>query len=195
MREKVIEQAYHCAMSYDIEDVSLVKISSELNISRRSIYRMFTNKNELAFEVYKIVIDELLSEAHDLNKFNKCSDGYNLTLEAMQNMIKVFLNNPKKINYVTKFDAINIIDKNILEDKNDFYRKCDFTYGFLKQGVSDKSIKPTIEPYKMSCIILETILGVVSRFHILDKEEYVDYMCREDIYELVNVFKCYLRNQ
>lgn len=193
MKNRVITKAYECAILNDIEDISLVKISNDLEISRRSLYRMFNDKYELMYEVYKIIIDELLVEAHKLNEENNCNNGYECTIQAMGNMISVFLNNPKKIKYITKFDALNIESTSILKEKNNFYRKCDFTYGALIKGVGDGSINLSVEPYKMSCVILETIMGVVSRFHDLDKEEYTDYMDRKDIYKLIDVFACYLK--
>lgn len=193
MREEVILKAYKYALESDIEGISLVKISNDLNISRRGLYRMFQDKNDLMFEVYKIIIDELLCEAHTLNKDNLITDGYHHTIQAMHNMITVFLNNPSKIKFITKFDALNIDDTKILTSKNNFYRKCDFTYGALIEGVNDGSVTSNIDPYKMSCIILEAIFGVVSRFHDLNKKEYVDYMNEKDIYELINVFGCYLK--
>lgn len=194
MREKVILKAYEYAVFDDLENVSLVKISDDLDISRRSLYRMFEDKYELMFEVYKLIIDELLIEAHNLNEKNKQIDGFNCTIQAMKNMIYVFLKNPKKIKYITKFDALNIENSSMLTEKNNFYRKCDFTYGALIKGVDDGSVKSTVEPYKMSCVILETIMGVVSRFHDLDKIEYTDYMDSKDIYELIEVFACYLKS-
>lgn len=193
MKERVILKAYEYAMTQDLESISLVKISNDLEISRRSLYRIFKDKYELMFEVYKIIIDELLIEAHILNEKNFERDGYHQTLQAMNNMIKVFLERPKKIKYITKFDALNIDDSDLLKEKNDFYRKCDFTYGFLVKGVDDGSVKSSVEPYKMSCVILESIIGLVSRFHDVDKEEYTDYMEKEDIYSIIDVYASYLR--
>lgn len=193
MKEEVIKQAYHYATTQSLESISLVKISNDLDISRRGIYRLFTDKYELMYEVYKIIIDELLIEAHALNYVNEEKDGYHHTIQAMHNMIYVFLRNGKKIKYITKFDALDITDSKLLRDKNDFYRKCDFTYGFLKQGVSDGSITSKIEPYKMSCVILENIIGVVSRFLDVDKPEYTDYMEDSDIYSIVDVYAAYLK--
>ncbi len=194
MKEQAIKQAYYYATTQSLESISLVKISNDLNISRRSLYRIFTNKYDLMFEVYKLIIDELLDEAHSLNKSNVEKDGYHQTILAMHNMIDVFLRNGKKLKYITKFDALDIKNSKILKEKNEFYRKCDFTYGFLVQGVADKSISDKIEPYKMSCVILENIIGVVSRFLDVDKPEFTDYMETKDVYSLVDIYAAYLKS-
>ncbi|MFV0499543.1 MAG: TetR/AcrR family transcriptional regulator [Bacilli bacterium] len=195
MKEEVILRAYAYAVNEDLESISLVMISNDLNISRRKIYRLFKDKHELMFDVYKIIVDELLLEAHTLNKKNKKTNGYKEVLQAMENMIKTFLNNPKKIKYITKFDALKIDDKEILKKKNDFYRKCDFTQGALYKGVADGSIHNVVNPYRMSCVILEVIIGLVSRYLDTEKEEFIDYMDEKDIYEIIKVYACYLENK
>lgn len=195
MREEVIKLAYDYAIKYDIDEISLVKISNDLNISRRSIYRIFDNKHDLMYEVYKIIVDELLEEAHELNKSNKGDNGLILVREAMSNMIRVFLANPHKIKYITKFDALKIEDEELIEKKSIFYRKCDFTHGYLKIGVEDNSIKTKIDPYKMSCVLLETIIGIVSRYHDIANVGHSQYMDEEDIYSFVDVLSLYLSSK
>lgn len=193
MKESVIEIGYKYALIGDLNDISFVKIAGELGISRRSIYRMFANKEEFLFEIYKRIIDELLDEAHNLNKLSDLDSGFDKTICAVHNMIRVFLDNTSKLKYITKYDAIPKKSSELLITQSEFYRKCDFTYGFIVEGIGDKTIRNDIDAYKMSCIILEIVIGYVSRYIDLSYEEYSLYLNEEDLYTLANLISCYLK--
>lgn len=192
MKNDIIDVAYKCAIEDGLDNVSLTKVAQLLYVSRRNIYRFFADKEELMFEVYKRVLGELIDEAAQLNKLNDHLDGYNQSVLAIENMITVFLDNPSKIKYVSQFDALNIKNLELLEEKNEFYLRCAFTYSFLKKGVNDGTISKEINPFRMGCVILESVLGIVVRVYDFDKNMFKNYMDKEMIYDLVDIFGSYL---
>ncbi len=212
MRYEVIKKAYEYAVNGNIVDITFVKLADDLNVSRRSLYRVFENKNELLFEVYKLIISDLLEHAHCLNyKGNDCeyslsneevqclanrdlNSGYFLVENGVKNMISVFLNNPNKLKYITTYDSIPNKSTHLLKLQNEFYRKCDFTYNFIIIGQKDGSIKSKEDPYKLSCIILETVLGFMSRYIDLSNNEFSSYLQSKDFCLFISMIMNYLNS-
>ncbi len=211
MRYDVIKKAYEYAINGNISDITFVKIADDLDVSRRSLYRIFENKNELLFEVYKLVLTDLLENAHCLNyKKEQCEIdllvrehqclttndldcGYSLVENGIKNMISVFMKNPNKLKYIIMYDSIPNKSKNLLELQNDFYRKCDFTYNFILIGKKDGSISSKVDAYKLSCIILETVLGFMSRYIDLSNKEFSSYLQSTDLCLFISMIMNYVK--
>lgn len=209
MRNKAIDIAYQYAINGNIGDITLVKLADDLSVSRRSLYRVFTGKNDLLFEVYKRMVKELLNDAHCLNYNSECelksnddksclttndlSCGYSLVENGIKNMINVFIMNPNKIKYITMYDSIPNKPDELLIEQNDFYRKCDFTYKFLLVGIKDGSIRSDLDAYKTSCIILETVIGFMARYIDLSNENFSSYMGPEDLCMFISMIMNYIK--
>ncbi len=213
MKNSVVNKAYEYAIDGNISDITFVKISQDLNVSRRSLYRVFTNKTELLFEVYKRIVNELLEMAHCLNGINnsnKCdlieesllhsclanqdlSSGYDLVGNGVRNMINVFISNPSMLKYITMYDAIPNKSEKLLRLQNEFYRKCNFTYNFILEGKKDGSITCDVDAYKLSCIILETVIGFMARYIDLSNESFSSYLKSEDLCLFINMIMMSLK--
>ncbi len=192
-RETVIELAYSHAVNGDIENISFVKLADELETSRRGLYRTFENKHDLLFEVYKRVLDSLIEEVHTTNNLEGCVTGYDKTIAVIENMVKVFVSNPNKVQYIVKYDAIADKSTKLLQIQNEYYKEKNFTQSYLKLGVEDGSVNITIDSYRTSCVILESIIGFTSRYLELAHREFSYYLDQKDLDIFVNAYKKLLK--
>ncbi len=190
----IIKIAYDMVCNEGQVDISMVELSKRADVSRRSLYRLFNDKLDLLLELYIVIYEELMHEVKKLNDEQvKGKKGYNKTIISIQNMISVFLSNKNKIKFIIYYDSLD--NKSEIQIKKQLmtYKRIDFTIMYLRTGHLDGSIKKSLNPYDASCFILESILGLITRFMYFNNGKMNGYIKEKYIYEMIKMFQIYLK--
>lgn len=136
-REYIVESAKKLFFANSISNVTIKDISAVSGIGEATIYRYFTNKENLAIAVSLSIQKELLPLVKNIDESKKGIEG----LEAFFNLFKsIFVSNPAYFSFISEFDTLYLKDL-----KNDYSISLDNFYDLFissyKKGLKDGSVK------------------------------------------------------
>lgn len=173
LKNKVIAESECLFIKYGIKSISMDDISNRLGISKKTLYQVVTDKEDLVKKAIQFHLDQEKKELNDITKSS---------FDAIDEMFKVtqhVLNFFRKFNPVTQFDLEKYY--------KDYYQKMkkihfDFIYSVIKnnlvRGINDGFYREDLD----SDIISR--LYIIKAMAILDDEVFP-----ESTYEKASIFK------
>jgi AcrR family transcriptional regulator len=106
----ILENAYTLFIENGYENTSIEKIAKETNISKGSVYTYFKSKEEILFEVIKIVVQRITDNIQDhsasnLNTFEE--EVVSISKDISSYLVK----NPAEFQIVSNKDGLNVLSK------------------------------------------------------------------------------------
>lgn len=134
----IISEAERLFRKKGIKSVTMEEISKNLHISKRTIYELYTNKENLLIEVLNVSI---ISNKQHLEDFSrKCDNVMDILIESFRLQLQVSLNtNPDFYYDLEKYPRANAM----LNDRRDDERKD--SSRFFEKGVSEGYFIPNID--------------------------------------------------
>ncbi len=174
-KQDILEVAREAFMTDGIMKTSMATIAKEAKITRRTLYRYYKTKEELAFEIEIMLFDELYNFQ---NKVFKQLEGNGLEKigQFFNEMEKYVEDNPNVIKFSGEFDYyfkgeypyLELTErfKNMISS-NDYMLE-----NLIKEGKKDGSIRPDIDPVLTGLTINNVLLSLAQR--VLTREKHLD---------------------
>ncbi len=174
LRQRIIDAAMQCFMQKGIKAVRMDDIANELSISKRTLYEIFQNKEELLFEGVKNATEQqrqsmlVYSQQHN---------------DVMQIILHFYVLKIRELDTVNPlfFTEINKYDKvrNYLQEQHEEQRKN--TNKFFLRGVEEGYFLPQLN------YDIVTRLGDASMDYVMSTKMYKEYSLQELFKNFVSV--------
>ena len=100
-RNEIMEHGMNIFIRESIHNVTMLQIANECDISLRSLYYYYKNKEELAVDIQICIFSgEFLSSDFDLSK-----SAYEIVVDIINHLYTYSVNNQKIVKYITAFDC------------------------------------------------------------------------------------------
>lgn len=174
LRQRIIDAAMQCFMQKGIKAVRMDDIANELSISKRTLYEIFQNKEDLLFEGVKNATEQqrqsmlVYSQQHN---------------DVMQIILHFYVLKIRELDTVNPlfFTEINKYDKvrNYLQERHEEQRKN--TNKFFMRGVEEGYFLPQLN------YDIVTRLGDASMEYVMSTKMYKEYSLQELFKNFVSV--------
>lgn len=174
-REWILEVAEDLFIQKGIEQVTIGDIATASRLTRATIYKYFSNKEEMAQEIFKVVTKGWV-ERNEHEVWNFQGTGYELIERFVKSHFSYLFNNRREASFVAEFNylyakewsaetAMKIFTEN-LEGERQRLLEC------IHKGRKDGSLRTDIDPELMLASIFNFNSGMMSRLGELgDKVE------------------------
>ncbi|HMG14437.1 MAG TPA: TetR/AcrR family transcriptional regulator [Saprospiraceae bacterium] len=173
LKNKVIAESECLFIKYGIKSISMDDISSRLGISKKTLYQVVNDKEELVKKAIKHHMDQ---EREDLQLISSNSfDAIDEMVKVTQHVLEFF----KRLNPITQFDLEKYYRDYYVKMKKQHF---EFIYAVIKFNL-EKGIKENIYRNDIDTDIISR-LYIIKAMAILDDEIFPEAM-----YEKASIFK------
>jgi len=168
-RERILDAAEELFLEHGIDTVTLGQISRSARISRMTLYEYFPDKAEIAWAIFQKIIDDA-SQATAPEVAALSGSGYERLARYIEMRIKNFFENTREFRYIALFNYLYAREgspqrmRGMLEQA---LSTASNTERMLRDGISDGSIRPDIQPGLTAAALGNLMAGITSRFALL----------------------------
>ncbi len=148
-RQEIIEKAKDLFIKEGIHPIRMSDISNDANITVRTLYYYYKNKDDLAIDIQIIEMSNLLGKISF--HYDEAKTGYENLESLLTNLLSQFLSNQKSIKYITAFDYY--FYNGYPHDKYANFLNANMTFNnldvIIKKGIEDKTIINTNDDLKV----------------------------------------------
>lgn len=174
LRQRIIDAAMQCFMQKGIKAVRMDDIANELSISKRTLYEIFQNKEDLLFEGVKNATEQ---QSQSMLVYSQQHN------DVMQIILHFYVLKIRELDTVNPlfFTEINKYDKvrNYLQEQHEEQRKN--TNKFFLRGVEEGYFLPQLN------YDIVTRLGDASMDYVMSTKMYKEYSLQELFKNFVSV--------
>lgn len=174
LRQRIIDAAMQCFMQKGIKAVRMDDIANELSISKRTLYEIFQNKEDLLFEGVKNATEQ---QSQSMLVYSQQHN------DVMQIILHFYVLKIRELDTVNPlfFTEINKYDKvrNYLQERHEEQRKN--TNKFFLRGVEEGYFLPQLN------YDIVTRLGDASMEYVMSTKMYKEYSLQELFKNFVSV--------
>lgn len=165
-REAILEAAEDLFILKGIEPVTIGEVADAARLTRATIYKYFSNKEEIAQEIFK-TITKVWRDRNERDVWGFQGTGYQ-RLERFLNYFFINLfQNPREASFVGEFNYlyakkltaaifVETMLENLVEDK-------EFVFGCFEQGLKDGSLRSDMDANMGTAVFFNFISGMISR--------------------------------
>jgi AcrR family transcriptional regulator len=148
-REKILEVAESLFIEKGIEPVIIADIAAASRLTRATIYKYFSNRKEIAFEIFRTIISGW-HERDKLEVWPYPGNGFQRVEKALTSFCAYMFGSPQETRFIAEFNylygkewpsnqVINSLQQILGEDRNRIL-EC------VRQGIADGSLRPDLDP-------------------------------------------------
>lgn len=176
-REWILEIAEDLFINRGIEIVTMADIAVATKLSRATIYKYYSNKEQVAAEIFKLTT-KAWRDRNEREVWPFQGTGYAKLEKFTDSFLDQLLANPREARFVAEFnylygkslDAETFVDRMLenLREDHQFVERC------VDEGLADGSLAKVAEPALMVAAFFNFLSGIISRLgemgEKLDKE-------------------------
>lgn len=170
-RERILAEAERQFIRNGIQATQMKEVAEAVGINRRTLYRYFPTKEELAFAVEMIVLGQLQfaaepepSEMEGLDGYGKVVYYFNhLSLEGLRNQLKFTAEFDRYFQDEYPSAALEESFVELLDPRNDRL------FEYIREGVADGSIRGDLPPEETFMFVSQNFFGFFQRLIIREK--------------------------
>lgn len=163
---QIISIAREFFLSKGIRKTEMKDIAKATDIGRSTLYRHFSNKEDIAFYIAKDILSEL-QEHSDQPIYSEHMTGFDKLEQELKHYTNKLINNSDKVRFLDEFDQLFTDTYPKSEEAMDYIefnrRKGFDAYQFFKEGIEDGSIKPVVNPDFEVDVLMNLALGMAQR--------------------------------
>ncbi len=180
MRDRIITEAFELFLKYGVRSVTMDQISGRLGISKRTLYEIFSDKNELIREGLEYFSNIKRKEAKELaeKSDNVIETIYQLARKGEEMKQQI---NPLFFEDIRKYHP----DVHALLSRESRYRDYSLSHRLLKKGVEGGIFKQGLDTELVNNFFHE-VMNIVMNEEVFPKDRY----SHEDIFR--NIIMPYL---
>lgn len=165
-REGILEVAEDLFIQRGIEQVTIGEIAKVSRLTRATIYKYFSNKEEIAQEIFKI-ITKGWRDRNEREVWGFQGTGYDRLEKFITTFFNYLFQNPREAGFVAELNYLYAKEwsaemfaetmlQNLREDRQ-------FVLDSIKQGIKDGSLRKDMKPDLMLAVFFNFISGMISR--------------------------------
>lgn len=189
-RERILEAAEKLFIRDGIEGVSISAIAAAARISRRTMYQYFTDKREVAWAIFEMIIGQWsLGQTEPAN-----GGGYQRLENFMLRLMNLVETNREHLRFIVELDALysreTSADRLRQISGREHPNGEDWVTAAVRQGIADGSICADVDPTLISAAMVNLLVGMNARFALLGdliRQEY-DHPALDIYREICRVF-------
>lgn len=147
LRQRILEYSLKAFATNGIKAVKMDDIADRLQISKRTLYEIYSNKEELLFEGLKSYNTEYEQKIYDYAKNHEANVMEIVVFALNYHMMELSTTSPDFISDMKKYPAISAYFKQKHEQQRDDLKQ------FLRRGVDEGYFRNDINFDLMECII------------------------------------------
>lgn len=166
-RERILEAAEKLFIQDGIDGVSISAIASAARISRRTMYQYFTDKREVAWAIFEMIVGQW-----SLGQ-NEPPDGagYQRLESFMLRLMNLVETNREHLRFIVELDALysreTSADRLRQISGREHPNGEDWVTTTVRQGIADGSIRADVDPTLISAALVNLLVGMNARFALL----------------------------
>jgi len=166
-REWILEVAEDLFIQKGIEQITIGDIATASRLTRATIYKYFSNKEEMAQEIFKTVTKDWRDRnAQEVWTFQ--GNGYERLEIFLSNFFASLFQNPREAGFIAELNYlyakhwssemfVETMLVNLREDRQ-------FVLDSIQRGIEDGSLRADIDPELMLASFFNFLSGMISRF-------------------------------
>lgn len=170
---QILSVAREFFLSKGIRNTEMKDIAKTVNIGRSTLYRHFSNKDDIAFYIARDILIEIQKYPDNLDDLEHMS-GYDKLETVLKNYMNTLIQNIDKVKFLDEFDQLftgNYPDSEEAMNYVEFNKSKSFNiYQYFQDGIEDGSIKYVSNPKFEADVIINLTLGMAQR--ILPRENH-----------------------
>lgn len=170
-RDEILVVSKDLFMNQGLINTTMDNIASKVGVSRRTLYRYYKTKEEIAFEIEIMLFQELFDYQKFLYK-ELSGTGYEKLESYLLKLANYLENNPAVIKFSGEFDYYFTGEypySDLVSKFKDMISSTDYILeDILSLGISDGSIRSDIDPKLVGLTISNTILSLLQRIALRD---------------------------
>ncbi|MBI9108422.1 MAG: TetR/AcrR family transcriptional regulator [Spirochaetales bacterium] len=185
-KERILQEAEKRFIDSGIANTLMKDIAAAININRRTLYRYFPTKDELAFEVEMIVMKQIqnylsieVEETENNTGFEKIEKYFdNVNFEDIKELMK----------FTAEFDRYFQNDYPTPQLEESFVQSLnphnDLLYKYISEGIEDGSIRNDISADNLFHFISQNFFALFQRLVLREKHLKNEYCDQVDFQQL-----------
>lgn len=170
-RSDILKVSKDLFMNQGLINTTMDNIASKVGVSRRTLYRYYKTKEEIAFEIEIMLFQELFDYQKILYK-ELSGTGYEKLGSYLLKLANYLESNPAVIKFSGEFDYYFTGEypySELVSKFKDMISSTDYILeDILILGINDGSIRSTINPKVVGLTISNTILSLLQRIALRD---------------------------
>lgn len=177
-KEWILEVAEELFIQKGIEKVTLNQITKATRLTRPTLYKYFSSKEQMAEEIYKVItkgwVDRNLEEVWTFK-----GSGYERIERFLTIHLNHLLNNPREARFVAEFNSlyakawsveetIKLIDETLGGERDQILEA-------IYQGQADGSLRADMEPELMMAAFFNFVSGMNNRLGEMGGKVEIEY--------------------
>ncbi|MCB9423094.1 MAG: TetR/AcrR family transcriptional regulator [Ardenticatenaceae bacterium] len=166
-REGILEAAEELFIQKGIEQVTIGKIAKEARLTRATIYKYFSNKEEIAKEIYTNMT-EGWRERHEKEVWSFAGNGYQRLENFLLSFFAYLFQNPREARFISELNYLYAkhwsAESFIQTMRGNLQDDFDFVHESIQQGIEDGSLRADIEADVILAAFFNFLPGMINRF-------------------------------
>ncbi|MBI4926609.1 MAG: TetR/AcrR family transcriptional regulator [Anaerolineae bacterium] len=186
-RKRILSVAEMLFIQNGIDNVSMGEIATLAKITRVTLYEYFSNKEEIAWEIYTKILEDIAREI-ELLRADSSGNGYEKLERYVKYTIKTFQTHPERYRFVAVLNFLYArrIDSDSMVNANE--KALPGIYHLhgemIKEGIADGSIRNDLDIELASAAIKNFLNGVAHRLALLQDNVFDEFgFDSADLYE------------
>lgn len=172
-REHILDTAETLFIASGIDGVNMSAIARSAEITRKTLYAYFTNKQEIAWEILRKIFESNRKNAPALE-----GTVVEKIEQFMLGMVHLMETNKAHGRFIVEFNSLYAREANADHMRSITGREqhtVPFLTTLIRQGIVDGSLLPKLDPELVSAAIWNLLSGMNSRFALLGDQIELEY--------------------
>jgi AcrR family transcriptional regulator len=176
-RDRILEAAENLFIRNSIDNVTIAQVAASARISRVTLYEYFPNKQEIAWAIFKKVMENFQRDSEKKTQLD--DSGYEKVEQLLFAGIDGLETHAEDLRFIALFNFLYAREGSSARMRNTIEQARKGTYRhpaeLIREGIADGSIRPDIDPDLTAAAINNLLAGLTSRFALLGanvQEEY-----------------------
>ena len=166
--ERILEGAERLFIRDGIDSVSMNAIADEARIARKTLYKYFSSKQEIALAIFKRFMEQRAIE-FDPNQI-PAGNGYQRLEYFLLDSANLLDRHPEFFRFLVEFDALYARDGSPERTRQMYATGNDIVLPIIRQGMEDGTIRSDINPGFLLAAIYNLISGMNTRFALVGNQ-------------------------
>lgn len=166
-RERILSAAEELFIRDGIDRVTLADIARAARLTRKTLYEYFPNKQEIAWAI----LSGIFAEGRVAQAAAAGENGFQRLAAVMERMVQRVTTQPERFRFLVEFNTLYARESSpermrAVTGRGEAEAN-DPLAGFIRQGITDGSICPSLDPELAAAAAWNLLSGMNSRFALL----------------------------
>ena len=166
-KEGILEVAENLFIQHGIEPITIGKIAKEARLTRATIYKYFSNKEEIAKEIYSNVTKGW-RDRHEKEVWSFEGNGYQRLENFLLSFFEYLFQNPREARFVAELNYLYAkqwsAESFVETMRGNLQEDYQFVQESIQKGIADGSLRADLEAELILAAFFNFLPGMINRF-------------------------------